>query len=131
MKALIAEVDNETFETKLLSLDTTRDTNYALWKIAKRKPPKYSPAIKTTTGEWTRSDTEKAAVFASHFEKVFQPNDITTDIVPTPARIEGPAITSFTPREIKLAIDKLKTKKTPGIDQITGQGSSKESNSNA
>ena len=62
---------------------------------------------------------EKANVFASHLEKVFQPSEITTDINPAPTEIDGPTIKNFTPKEIKFAIDKLNPRKAPGIDSIT------------
>ena len=57
-------------------------------------------------------------VFASHLEKVFQLNEMTTDINPAPTEIDGPAIKTFTPKEIKFAIDKLNPRKAPGIDSI-------------
>ena len=37
VKAMIAEVDNKMFESKLLSMDATKDTDYSIWKIAKKK----------------------------------------------------------------------------------------------
>ena len=92
VKALIVEVDNSTFQSKLLALDATKQTDYALWKIARKKPPTYSPPIRATSG----SDLEKANVFASHLKKVFQPNEMTTDINPARTEIDGPAIIDFT-----------------------------------
>ena len=121
MKALIAEVDNSTFESKLLALDATKETDYALWKIARKKPPTYSQPIRTTSGNWARSDLEKANVLAYHLEKVFQPNEM-TDINPAPTEMDGPAIKDFTSKEIIFAINKLNPppppRKASGIDFI-------------
>ena len=89
MKALIAEVDNSTFESKLLALDATKETDYALEKIARKKH---------------QNDL-------AHLEKVFQANEMTTDINPAPRKIHGPAIKNVTPQEIKFAIDKLNPRK--------------------
>ena len=94
VKALISEVDNKTFGSKLLSLDATKETDYALWKIARKKLPKYAPPIRAPSGDWTRSDTEKANTFSSHLEKAFQPNDISSDIKPTTLKMDGPVIKS-------------------------------------
>lgn len=122
VKDLIRENDNETFELQLAELDATRETDYSLWKMArKNKPLKYVPPIRTTDSDWARSDKEKAKVFADHLEKVFQPNEAESDIVPAPERMEGSTIKQFTPREIKNIINKLKTRKAPGLDSITAK----------
>lgn len=120
VKDLIRENDNKTFESQLAGLDATKETEYSLWKMArKNKPLKYVPPIRTSDGNWARSDKEKAKAFAEHLEKVFQPNETESDIVPSPERIEGSTIKLFTPQEIKNIIDKLKPRKAPGLDCIT------------
>jgi hypothetical protein len=71
----------------------------------------------------TKSDKEKAAVFAKHLADVFQPHAQETDeeilqFLESPAQ-SVEQIKPFTPKEIKEEIGLLNTKKAPGMDLIT------------
>jgi len=122
-KELIAKINDETFGKFMCSLGPTKETNYSLWKVAKvrKKPPSYTPAIRRSNGLYARSDTEKAEAFATHLEKVFQPNNLNSDINPQINGVEGPALKFIEPKEIRAVVKKMKIKKAPGLDLITTQ----------
>ncbi len=123
VKRLLQKIKNETFTTFLLSLDTTRDTNYSLWKVAKamKKHPSYTPPLRSSHTTWARNDLDKAKVFANHLENTFKPNAIPTDVTPVITKNAGNKIRQTSPSEIQKAIEKLKQHKAPGLDQITAK----------
>lgn len=118
---LIAKINNKSFEDLVYSLDATANTNYSLWRVAKAtgKPPSYVPPLKIALNKFAHSDDEKATAFAAHLEKVFKPNDIYSDVIPTVQSTNGPPLKPVTPTEIAKVVKKLKTRKAPGLDLIT------------
>ncbi|CAB0039419.1 unnamed protein product [Trichogramma brassicae] len=60
----------------LLNLSATGKTDYSLWKATRslEKPEKFNPPIKKPSGDWARTDAEKASTFAIHLAEVFKPN---------------------------------------------------------
>lgn len=68
---------NETFESRIISLTATRDTDYSLWKITKNlsRPQIPVPPIQHPDGKWAKTEAEKAEILARYLEEVFQPND--------------------------------------------------------
>lgn len=109
----------------LQSLSPNGDTDYSLWKATKnmKRPQQHEPPIRLSTGQWARSDEEKAETFAAHLEEIFTPNpgphdpEICLNIFP-PARRIGKI-----KHELVLSIIKhhIKPRKAPGHDQVTGK----------
>ncbi len=111
---------NASFASYLASLEPTKETNYSLWAATKRirHLPKTAQQLRRDDSSWTRSDSEKAELFAQHFEQVFRPNDIFSSITPLiPASDDG-RIKFTTPLEVATIVDKLKLRKSPGHDQL-------------
>lgn len=121
VKDLITKINNETFNDFILSLDTTAETDYSLWRVAKatRVPKAYNPPLRVNDTLYAHSDAEKAEAFATHLEKVFQPNDIHSDVTPTIHNTDGPTIKLVTPKEIARTVKSMKKRKAPGLDLIT------------
>ena len=122
-KDLIKTSNEKSFHNFVESLDTTKEANYSLWKVAKatRKSPSYVPPLRTPTS-WARSDDHKAETFADHLENTFQPNDIHSDITPTTElHDESHLIKFFSPNEVKAVIKKLNPKKAPGHDLLSAR----------
>ncbi len=90
-------------------------------KISRFKQPvKHVPPLRNAQGSWARSDEEKAEVFAQHLATVFQPNKIQSDVSSSQKVTPEQIIKPVTPAVVKKEIDtNLKTKKAPGIDEIT------------
>lgn len=122
-KRLIAKIRQESFEQFLQTLDGTKDTNYSIWKVARtcRKPANHVPPLRKSDNSWALTDRDKANVFAEHLEKTFQPNDIYSDVLPTTEYNFTEDFHHFTPTQIRKMADKLRTRKAPGRDGITGQ----------
>lgn len=53
------------------------NTNYSLWKAAKRLkiPTIYTRPIKLEDGNWARSNKQEAETFATCLENIFKPYD--------------------------------------------------------
>jgi len=124
VKKRIYEHNNDSFNHFVASLGATKDTDYKLWKVARktRKPPNHTPPLRRPNNTWARSDEERAETYAEHLEMVFQPNDLVTDVVPDIQPAQGKEVRIFSPTEIRNTIKvKLDPKKAPGHDQITAQ----------
>ena len=50
---------------------------------------------------WARSDDERAETYAEHLEQRFQPNDLTSDVIPDIQLTEDKDTDLFSPKEIK------------------------------
>ena len=123
-KKLLRKLNQESFDSFVLSLDVTESTDYSLWKVAKatRRPPVYIPPIRMMNGGWARDNQAKADTFALHLADTFQPNNITTNVTPTiNYEHKNIGIKYFSPREISAAIKKLNPCKAPGFDLITAR----------
>ena len=64
---------------------------------ATHKPHEYTPPSKS----WARSAEERAETYAEHLEQRFQPNDMTTDVIPDIILTEEDGADLFSPKEIK------------------------------
>jgi hypothetical protein len=86
-----------------------------------KRPRVYISPIRKEDRSWTRSDQDKADTYARHLERVFQLNDIVSelDIVQySPLNGTREKIKYFTPIEIAREIDtNINPKKAPGYDQ--------------
>jgi len=120
----IREVKNETFKSYLSKISAMKDTDYALWKATKqmKRPRAHVPPICQEDGSWARSDQDKAETYARHLERVFQPNNIISQLETEqcqPLYEIRERIKHFTPIEIAKEIDmNINLKKAPGYDQI-------------
>lgn len=85
--------------------------------------------LRREDGNWARNDTEKTATFAKHLQNVFTLHQIEglaehtskiQDFLDAPLTTEEKLI-KLTKNEITLAIGRLKLKKAPGYDLITGR----------
>ena len=121
-KKLIKNINEKSFDDFIQSLDTTREANYSLWRVAKatRKHKSYVSPLKTPNGTWARSDIEKVKIFADNLQTVFQPNEVESDIETTIEQREETPIKCFSPKEVKRTIqEELDPSKAPGHDLIT------------
>lgn len=112
---------NETFEKYLTALAPTKEAGYSLWTASKRirRPPTLSSPLRSSTGNWVRSDRDKARLFAEHFEKTFSPNTIHSNITPSDIVLDAGKIRTTSPTEVAAVIDHLKLRKSPGYDRIS------------
>ena len=131
LKHLLNEIKNQSIQDYLSNLTATEATDYSLWKATKclKRPQTSIPPIKTLKGKWARSNPEKATAFAEHFENVFKPfpSKCSTEeekFIHEYLRTPIEQIQNIKPikvAETSNVIHNLNTKKTPGIDSITGQ----------
>lgn len=128
LKRLLCNLKNEWFEEFTASLSPFQDSNYSLWKVTKsiRQPKTPVPPITKPDGSWTKSDIEKADVFANYFHDVFQPfpgamDQEVIDFIDSPNQLTFP-IDPVKPSEVKaIILSELNSKKAPGYDLITGK----------
>lgn len=116
----IREWKNHTFHEYLTSLAPTKEAGYSLWAAAKhiRRPPPFNSPLRNESGSWAKSDQEKAELFALHFERFFQDNDLPSTIAPIESIIDSGKIKRTSPLEISEFIDKIDSRKSAGSDQI-------------
>ena len=117
-------------QTSLKSLTPSEATDYSLWKAIKRlqRPQTPIPPLRTSGGEWAKSDIQKVNTLADHFEHVFLPHTYEhtgNDKQDTPHplgtnKLLSTPIKKFTVAEVRIAIIKLRSTKAPGYDLITG-----------
>ena len=118
---------NLTFETQLKELDSTKSTDYSLWKASKalKQTITGQPPIIKADKTYAKSYTEKANTFADHLENVFQPNPVDNSVEQLVTsrldeihQLELP-IKKFSISEVIAALKNLKIKKAPGYDLIS------------
>jgi hypothetical protein len=105
-------------------------SDYFLWKMAKKiKRVKKPPPLRTSQGNWARSNVERAHPFTEHFAKVFQlyPSVYEPDeeealihLLETPYQLEPP-INCLKKAEVQEVINSQNPKKSSGYDTITGK----------
>jgi hypothetical protein len=78
----INEVKNKTFKIYLSKLSAENNSNYSLWKGTRcmKRPRSYVPLIRKDDRSWAHSDQDKADTYACHLERVFQLNDIVSEL---------------------------------------------------
>lgn len=115
------ELAQRTYIEKL----STSSTKNSLWKA---HPTLGSPTvpvvpIRNHTGGWARSDKNRASTFATHLQKVFQPNSATNTFEIPPATDDSQlhhAPVVFRSNDIsKIIKEHLNPKKSAGCDLIT------------
>lgn len=107
------------------------DANSAhLWSTVRRITGEKTeiPPLKTNNSK-AYSDEEKTEILADHLEKVFRPHPITMpthnknieDFVNEPQVSVTTKIKFISPSEVSKVISRLKTRKSPGIDEINNK----------
>lgn len=132
LKQLLKQHNSNELQDFLENLGTSKDTNYSLWKVARKTKMQQTsaPPIKTTEGNWARNEEEKANTFATHLESVFTPHsreitieeeNLILDIINAPHQMSLP-ITKFKVKEVRREVaTNLNPKKAPGYDLITAE----------
>lgn len=126
LRFALREEQNQSVQNYLRELSATEGTGYSLWKATKnlKKPTNSNPPIRLPTGDWARSDEEKANAFAAHLTTVFAPHQETNNFVLPEQMVDG---LSFKPikynwKKVKNTIKNcISPKKAPGYDLITGK----------
>ena len=74
LKILLNNYKQQAIRTYLESLTPSEATDYSLWKATKRLQRQQTPIppLRTSGGEWAKSDIQKVNTLAYHFEHVFQ-----------------------------------------------------------
>lgn len=118
---LIKSFKQESFDNYLSGLGPEKDKDYSLWKATRKfkRPVDRVPPLRNAQGSWARQDKEKAELFAQHLATVFLPHDIQSNVNITPTYQPNQEFKRITPMEIAQEIDKLNSKKAPGIDEIS------------
>lgn len=129
LKRMLYEMKNQQTAEFLKSLDRKDGEEFGLWKATKylKRPALQNPPIRNHTGEWCRTNKEKADLFANHLSEIFKPFDScnlphdekVTEFLEAPYQMDLP-IKPIRYGEIIHEISNLKPKKAPGHDGITG-----------
>lgn len=129
LKQLLKQIKNNDIQEYLSNLTASAATDYSLWKTTKKlkRPQTSYPPIKDQDGNWARSNKEKAATFANHLTKVFEPHDLNApdhqiqEFLNAPYQMEPP-IQNITLAEVTNTINRhINPKKAPGYDLINGK----------
>lgn len=124
LKREIQEIKNESINKYLRELTDDQNSDYSLWKAAKRlnRPIKSIPPIREESGIWARTNKQKAALFATYLQNIFQPNEKQAECPQTETTQKSLEIKLVTPKEvIKEIKENINSKKAPGYDLITGE----------
>lgn len=125
LRNAIQKFKNESMSSYLNQLTSDRTTDYSLWKSTKsfKKPIMHIPPIKDINGRWAISNEQKAIRFAQHLELIFKPNEENEDcaLLDETPNDDEQEIKFVTPREVFNEIKRLRLKKAPGYDLITGE----------
>lgn len=78
----------------------------------------YNPSLRTNDGTWAKSDQEKAMLLANHIKDAFQVNDMVSHHFSNFPTSEDGVIQHTTPNEVTKIIDKMRLKKSSGLDNI-------------
>jgi hypothetical protein len=124
LHATIHDYKNETFDYYIKNLETNDHSLWRATKKFKRPTPIVSP-IKQEDGNWARSNSEKAQVFAEHLSRIFTPlnnqeDEEINNYLDAPCQL-SPPIRSITPTEVMEQIKMTNSHKAPGHDLIVGE----------
>lgn len=115
---------NRSHSDYLKRLTNEHSTDYSLWKCVKRfsQPAIQYPPIRKTDTTWAKTNLEKANTFSEYLENIFKPYDVSRA-----AEMESrylkyhDEIPPIMDSELCDEIKKIKSKKAPGFDLITGE----------
>lgn len=129
----LREIKHNRTKNFLKGLTPGQNTDYSLWKSVKylKRNVVHSPPIKKPDGSWAKTATDKAETFSLFLQEAFTPNpeskfedekiDFKKEFEKT-SRCEPVPMRAVTPDEVlELIKYKIKRKKAPGKDQITGE----------
>ncbi|KAI5697503.1 hypothetical protein M8J75_011494 [Diaphorina citri] len=130
LTTLLQKRHNDALENFLTSLSINDNS---LWRATKglKRPHKHVPPLKKPSGQYGRSDEEKANMFGNHLSSAFQPFPPAQDadmeeqskiqeFLDVPCQMTLP-IKAISASEIKFALRNIKKNKAPGYDLITGK----------
>lgn len=122
LKKLLKENKDNNFKKYVTQLTPFKATDYSLWNACKslKRPILPESPIRLLNGEWARTNEEKSKAFADHLTEVFTPYNFKTTL-PVAVPSSETLYISFTLNEILNEIKSLNNRKSPGVDQITGQ----------
>jgi hypothetical protein len=113
---------NEAFSHYITELSTN---DHSIWKATKifKRPIVPIPPLRKPNRSWACSTSEKSILFAEHLASVFTPNSDNNNDDDTAAYLNAPCqlslpVRTFTPVEIKNAINLLSLHKAPRHDLI-------------
>ncbi len=118
---LLSDLANKELTNFLLSLHATKDTNFPVYRVTRavRGPLFYNLPLHMLTGNWARTDLEKATTLATHPASTFQTHDIQSSLRPNSQPAEGEKMEHISPMEVEGILDKLNPRKAPRMDSIT------------
>lgn len=132
LRTTLRREKEQSISTYLEGLSPTDTTDYSLWKATKKmkQPQQPIPPIRSSSGQWAKTNKAKADLFAHHLETVFVENEREVPAAEeehihltlnATHQLELP-IKKFTYSDVKSVIKRdLNPKKAPGYDLITGQ----------
>lgn len=126
LKERLSQHKNYEIGNYLRNLSANASKNeHNLWKATKylKRPVKRNVPIKDASGQWCKSDKEKATAFANHLKETFKPFELNQNDDEIKAFLEVACqmdfpIKHFAPSEVRQEIEMLNTKKSPGYDKI-------------
>ena len=105
IKNKIKEHNDNEFAKFIGTLSTQENTNYSLWKAAKkiRKPIIPVPAIRKVDNTWARSNEEQAEEFSNHLCNTFTPHIINNSNLKSHTEEDPQTTTTTADKEYKPA----------------------------
>lgn len=128
LKRNLNHLKTESFNSWISSISAKDGSLWNATRQCLKQKPKCSP-LRKPDGTWCKSDGEKADVFRSHLEHVFQPHqDISHQLftehvlktLDSPLSLYLPP-KPFSPSEVYHHIKSFPLKKSPGLDLITAE----------
>jgi hypothetical protein len=122
LKKELADHRYKSFSAFASGLSPTKSNEKSLWRALKlvSHPRQHDAPLRDLQGKWTNSAEDKARVLAQNLESVFQPNPPIGEPYSPPMNFCHADISLLTsPILVAKEIDKLKTIKAPGYDNIS------------
>ena len=123
-RSLTMRRKTKTMQKYLTELSNDRVSNYSLWETTKssNRPQVQIPPLKIDNANWAKSNKQKVDTFAKHLRETFSchdscidiPNDLVEHLYDEPIAV-------YSDTEVKLFINQLKLRKSPGFDLITAE----------
>lgn len=119
-KKLLSQLTNKKFTDFLLSEDSTKDTNFSVYRVARAvwRLPCYDPPPRMSTGNWTRTDLENIKTLATHLAFIFKTHDVQSSIR-SKQPVEGEKMQHVFPMKVKGILDELNPCTAPSMNSIT------------
>jgi len=126
LTAALRNYRQKQYDTKISQLTTSDKSLWAYTKqILNYKQQNYP--LRTPSGNWAKSDEEKANLFAEHLADVFKSSDsqntkqaLYENQLQQPLQLSPPP-KAINPSDVTFTIQRLKKRKAPGYDLITAE----------